>query len=135
MPKDALKFAVGIILTIAFLSIVIVLTNKGLSAAKNAEKQYDNMIASTTSEYAIYDGTTVTGSQVVTAINTLRSELNIVVKTRANDAGKTYNASTAYDTSAVGWNTDDTINVNASFKSVLSHNSNGVVDTITFTQQ
>ena len=133
MPKDALKFAVGIILTIAFLSIVIVLTNKGLSAAKNAEKQYDNMIASTTSEYAIYDGTTVTGSQVVTAINTLRNDLDIVVKTKADTAGETYSSTKAYDASAA---TDaKKINTNASFKSTVQINDNGVATSITFVQQ
>ena len=155
MPKDALKFAVGIILTIAFLSIVIVLTNKGLSAAKNAEKQYDNMIASTSSEYAIYDNTTVTGSQVITAIRTLGNDVTLYVGTKANplvvnghnvptagvgatlksyqtDASNT--AQAKYEADA---NSDSIYKVNetAAFSASLVINSNNVVTGIVFQQQ
>lgn len=137
MIKDIINWvsenlvAVVIILIAGFVLIAFSLGkgffNKNVASASNMSNKANAQ------KYAMYDNSTVTGSDVITALNSdLETGFTISVKT-------TGGTSTTYTVSSV-YNVTDPSNANyieptGSFKSVLTKNSNGTVTSITFTQQ
>lgn len=86
-----------------------------------------------------FDNNSVMGSDVISAINKYSSAtLTVTVCTKANAAGKAYNGPAAVGGTAYtdpGVSAADHINESAMFKSTVSTNANGEVDSIKFVQQ
>ncbi len=87
----------------------------------------------TANNYSAFDNQSVSGGDVISAINTkATTDLTIIVITNSDTVGITYSSATynISDTSSI-----DYIEPNATFHSVIGKTYNGTVTTITFTQQ
>lgn len=101
-------------------------TDSGTSQLSAMSSQYDNV------EFMMYDNLRVTGREVVNVIKKHSADINVVVNTKANNSGITYNASNkrlAEKTS------NDYINPSALFLGELIIGANEELKEIVFTQQ
>lgn len=148
--KKILLFSVGLILVVGFVAIGLTIYNKGKTSVANTSAQYDNLVSQYDDvEYALYDGGTASGSEVVALCKALARKqdgVTIVVKTGKNTTGitfkygttdsekATYEANiTAAETKRA--NSDDYINPAASFSGKVEKDSNNIVTKVTFTQK
>ncbi|MCW3793938.1 ABC transporter permease [Paenibacillus sp. LS1] len=155
--SSALKVAAGIFLTIALITIVVLLFVSAQEATKTAQNNFSEIQTELSqASYAVYDGTTISGSQVLNATRKYasREQFGIQIKTGKNTAGTWYNkvvnvtdpvGSTTYGSisgsaSGVVANTaadshNEYVNPSGTFKSSLVYDKSGVVRGLVFVQQ
>lgn len=91
--SSALKVAAGIFLTIALITIVVILFVSAQEATKTAQNNFSDIQTELSqASFTVYDDTTVSGSQVTNALRKFkdRAEFGIQVKTGKNTAGEWY---------------------------------------------
>lgn len=91
--SSALKVAAGIFLTIALITIVVILFVSAQEATKTAQNNFSDIQTELSqASFTVYDDTTVSGSQVTNALRKFkdRVEFGIQVKTGKNAAGEWY---------------------------------------------
>lgn len=91
--SSALKVAAGIFLTIALITIVVILFVSAQEATKTAQNNFSDIQTELSqASFTVYDDTTVSGSQVTNALRKFsdREEFGIMVKTGKNGTGQWY---------------------------------------------
>jgi len=129
----AIKIAIGVIMTLILVGAMITLFLKVVPSIDKANSKIDTISAQMDMIYfKSYDNTNVSGSEVVSAINTkASSDITVTVKTQASSKEVNYNSST-YNITNV--NDSNYIEPTAKFKSEVKRNSNNAVSKIVFTQ-
>lgn len=132
--RKVIFFAVIIFFSLLLIGVQIGFFNKTQPIIEKSDTKLDTVATQlNNSEFKKYDGTTISGSDVISLINTkASSNLTIKVKTNSNPSGKSYNSGS--------YNLKDIYDVNyieeqAQFDSVLVDTSNGTVTGITVTEQ
>jgi hypothetical protein len=128
-----LILAAGVIITCIVVGLGFFISRE----AKNASDSGTNQLSAMSSQYAnvefaMYDGLKVTGSEVANVIKNHGGRIQVMVKTKANTGGKTYNSTSL---SKVNKSDVDYINPSALFLGELVKNVNEEVTEIVFTQQ
>ncbi|MEF2967264.1 ABC transporter permease [Paenibacillus sp. M1] len=154
--SSALKVAAGIFLTIALITIVVILFVSAQEATKTAQNNFSDIQTELSqASFTVYDDTTVSGSQVTNALRKFRDreEFGIQVKTGKNSSGEWYgdilkisgtlsaeeygsvSGSSGADISDT-WNEklDEYVNPSGKFKAKVIKDNSNVVRGITFTQ-
>lgn len=154
--SSALKVAAGIFLTIALITIVVILFVSAQEATKTAQNNFSDIQTELSqASFTVYDDTTISGSQVTNALRKFRDrdQFGIQVKTGKNSGGEwygyvlnigvsesseTYGSVTGPSQADIGnsWNEvlNQYVNPSGKFKaSVVKDNSN-VVRGLIFTQ-
>ncbi|EOS57206.1 MULTISPECIES: hypothetical protein [Paenibacillus] len=91
--SSALKVAAGIFLTIALITIVVILFVSAQEATKTAQNSFSDIQTELSqAAFTVYDDTTVSGSQVTNALRKFkdRDQFGILVKTGKNRGGEWY---------------------------------------------
>ncbi|NWL90353.1 MULTISPECIES: ABC transporter permease [unclassified Paenibacillus] len=91
--SSALKVAAGIFLTIALITIVVVLFVSAQEATKTAQNNFSDIQTELSqASFTVYDDTTVSGSQVTNALRKFkeRDQFGIQVLTGKNHQGEWY---------------------------------------------
>ncbi len=91
--SSALKVAAGIFLTIALITIVVILFVSAQEATKTAQNNFSDIQTELSqASFTVYDETTISGSQVTNALRKFkdRDEFGIQVKTGKNSLGQWY---------------------------------------------
>lgn len=132
--RKALYMAVGVFFALIIITMGIVYYNKTEPVMNTSSSKIDTISAQLDSiDYKTYNGTSVSGSEVISAINTkASSNVAVKVKTKANSSGKTYNSG-SYNIKDI--NDNDYIEVTAMFDSEVERTDNGTVTGIVFEQQ
>lgn len=155
--SSALKVAAGIFLTIALITIVVLLFVSAQEATKTAQNNFSEIQTELSqASFAVYDGTTISGSQVLNATRkySSRDQFGIQIKTGKNRVGTWYNkvvnvsdpvGSSNYGSitgtaSGVVSNTTseahaEYVNPSGKFKSSLVYDKSGVVRGFVFDQE
>lgn len=153
--SSALKVAAGIFLTIALITIVVILFISAQEATKTAQNNFSDIQTELAqASFTVYDETTISGSQVINALRKYKGkeQFGIQIKTGKNKGGEWYGyqlnigndssedygsvihdgAGNILDT----WNEADSEYVNPSgkFKAKVVKDSSNVVRGLTFTQ-
>ncbi|GIO37287.1 MULTISPECIES: hypothetical protein [Paenibacillus] len=154
--SSALKVAAGIFLTIALITIVVILFVSAQEATKTAQNNFSDIQTELSqASFTVYDDTTVSGSQVTNALRKFkdRVEFGIQVKTGKNAAGEWYGdmlritgtlTNEQYG-SVIGasganisntWNEklDEYVNPSGKFKAKVIKDNSNVVRGLVFTQ-
>ncbi len=128
----AIKIAIGVIMTLILVGAMITLFLKVVPSIDKANSKIDTISSQMDMIYfKSYEKTTVSGSEVISAINTkASSDITVTVTTQAGTTKK-YNSS-SYNITDV--NKDDYIEPTAKFNSKVERNSNNAVSGITFVQ-
>lgn len=155
--QKALVMAAGIFLAIALITTAVVLFVSAQEATKTAQTSFSDIQTELSqTAYTVYDGTTVSGSQVVNALRKFqdKGEFGVQVITGKNPTGswyfKTVNitvpvGSTGYGSittapvtgsivNASNEASNDYINPTGKFKANLIKDNSNVIRGITFTQ-
>ncbi|WP_068617459.1 ABC transporter permease [Paenibacillus tuaregi] len=153
--STALKVAAGIFLTIALITIVVILFISAQEATKTAQNNFSDIQTELAqASFTVYDDTSISGSQVVNAIRKFKDkgQFGIKVHTGKNKSGVWYGSSLnvgdasdgSYgsvigksDTDAgVSW--DETspnyVNPSGKFRAQVVKDSSNVVRGLIFTQ-
>jgi hypothetical protein len=91
--SSALKVSAGIFLTIALITIVVVLFISAQEATKSAQNNFaDIQTEMSQASFTVYDNTTVSGSQVLNALRKFqdKGEFGVEVATGKNTSGSWY---------------------------------------------
>ncbi|MGG6311058.1 ABC transporter permease [Paenibacillus macerans] len=91
--SSALKVAAGIFLTIALITIVVILFVSAQEATKTAQNNFSDIQTELSqASFTVYDDTTISGSQVTNALRKFRDreQFGIQVKTGKNRGGEWY---------------------------------------------
>jgi hypothetical protein len=91
--STALKVSAGIFLTIALITIVVVLFISAQEATKSAQNNFaDIQTEMSQASFTVYDNTTVSGSQVLNALRKFqdKGEFGVQVATGKNTSGSWY---------------------------------------------
>ncbi|MGN7357104.1 ABC transporter permease [Paenibacillus sp. SAF-054] len=91
--SSALKVAAGIFLTIALITIVVILFISAQEATKTAQNNFSDIQTELSqASFTVYDGTSISGSQVTNALRKFRDkdQFGILVKTGKNRGGQWY---------------------------------------------
>jgi len=91
--STALKVSAGIFLTIALITIVVVLFISAQEATKSAQNNFaDIQTEMSQASFTVYDNTTVSGSQVLNALRKFqdKGQFGVEVKTGKNTTGSWY---------------------------------------------
>ncbi|MCJ8012533.1 ABC transporter permease [Paenibacillus sp. KQZ6P-2] len=91
--SSALKVAAGIFLTIALITIVVILFISAQEATKTAQNNFSDIQTELSqAAFTVYDGTSISGSQVTNALRKFRDkdQFGIMVKTGKNKGGQWY---------------------------------------------
>lgn len=91
--SSALKVAAGIFLTIALITIVVLLFISAQEATKTAQNNFaDIQTELSQAAFTVYDGTTISGSQVTNALRKYadKDQFGIQVITGKNKSGQWY---------------------------------------------
>ncbi|MOA32088.1 hypothetical protein D3C78_1532780 [compost metagenome] len=148
--------AAGIFLTIALITIVVVLFVSAQEATKTAQNNFSDIQTELSqASFTVYDDTTVSGSQVTNALRKFkdRGQFGIQVKTGKNSTGQWYgnvlnisSLSSAEDFGAVNgtsyadisnsWNESlvDYVNPSGKFKAKVIKDNSNVVRGLIFIQ-
>ena len=158
--STALKVAAGIFLTIALITIVVILFISAQEATKTAQNNFSDIQTELSqASFTVYDGTTISGSQVTNALRKFKDkdQFGVKIETGKNLTtggawyGNVLNMSVANTNSEYGsvidptsrqGNINDTINeanaeyVNPSgkFRASIVKDSSNVVRGLIFTQ-
>lgn len=155
--QRAMVMAAGIFLSVLLISLAVVMFSSAQDMAKQAQSGFTTIQSEIAyKEYSVYDGTTVTGSQVINAIRKFQyvEPFAIQVRTRGNTSGYwyLYNATLSGNTVNMGSKKSGTvgsdlqnnafnpssnnyINPTAKFTSTIYTDVNQVVRAIVFEQQ
>ena len=92
--RKALYMAVGVFFALIIITTGISYYNKTEPVMSTSSSKIDTISSQLDAiDYKTYNGTQVSGSEVISAINTkASSNVAIKVKTKANSSGKTYNS-------------------------------------------
>ncbi len=147
----AIMIGVGVVITLAVISIGFLILRQGQDTSKNALNKIDNMNTSLAeSDYTLYDGLEVSGSEVLNTIRKFKSEyIAIQVKTGRDASGTwyIYNATESNGTAQVEGEidfdlsdaldpaTNQYINPNGRFLGSVLRDTNGSVSAIVFEQK
>lgn len=155
--SSALKVAAGLFLTIALITIVVVLFISAQEATKTAQNNFSSIQKELDqTQYAVYDNTNISGSQVVSSLRKFQDQksFGIQVITGRNKTGSWYmhevnttaspdsteygsvNSSTAGGTfkDALDETSNNYINPTGTFKSEIVRDRSNVVRALIFTQ-
>ncbi|ODP26613.1 hypothetical protein PTI45_04018 [Paenibacillus nuruki] len=153
--STALKVAAGIFLTIALITIVVILFMSAQEATKTAQSNFAQIQTELSStSYTVYDNTKVSGSQVLNSLRKYQTDeqFGIQVKTGKNPSGVWYfttvNTSTSSDqygsvetgkpagalTSAQDQSSSNYINPSGTFHSEIIRDKSNVIRAIVFEQ-
>ncbi len=154
--SSALKVAAGIFLTIALITIVVVLFVSAQEATKTAQNNFSDIQTELSqASFTVYDDTTVSGPQVTNALRKFkdRGQFGIQVKTGKNSSGQWYgnvlnisSLSSAEEFGAVNgisyadisnsWNESliDYVNPSGKFKAKVIKDNSNVVRGLIFVQ-
>lgn len=91
--SSALKVAAGIFLTIALITIVVILFISAQEATKTAQNNFSDIQTELSqASFTVYDGTSISGSQVTNALRKFydKDQFGILVKTGKNKGGQWY---------------------------------------------
>lgn len=91
--SSALKVAAGIFLTIALITIVVILFISAQEATKTAQNNFSDIQTELSqAAFTVYDGTTISGSQVTNALRKYKDkdQFGILVRTGKNKTGQWY---------------------------------------------
>lgn len=154
--SSALKVAAGIFLTIALITIVVLLFVSAQEATKTAQNNFSDIQRELSqATFTVYDSTTVSGNQVLNALRKYsnKDQFGIQVITGKNTTGAWYNnminltvgsptygaitTGTATGTIAQASNeaSNDYVNPSGRFESQIVYDQNNVVRGITFKQK
>lgn len=130
--QKSLVMGASIMVTIGIISIGLMIFSQGNNLVKESSK---NMVDLTQElslkRYIAYEDTLISGSEVINAINKYANDnMNVLVKTLSNSTGESYTG----DYSMSNISNDNYINTTGVFESKLDTNTNGVVESIIFTQ-
>lgn len=154
--SSALKVAAGIFLTIALITIVVILFVSAQEATKTAQNNFSDIQTELSqASFTVYDDTTISGSQVTNALRKFkdREQFGILVKTGKNKSGEWYgnilsisgqesseqygsvNGTSQADISN-SWNEvyDQYVNPSGKFKARVIKDNSNVVRGLIFTQ-
>lgn len=131
--RKALYMAVGVFFALIIITMGITYYNKTRPVMDNSSNKLDTMATQLDAiDYKSFDGTTVSGSEVVSCINTKASDnITVNVKTSSNSSGKSYNSG-SYNIKDISDN--NFVEPTASFASELKKTDNGTVTGIEFEQ-
>ncbi|CAM4411625.1 ABC transporter permease [Paenibacillus phoenicis] len=154
--SSALKVAAGIFLTIALITIVVILFVSAQEATKTAQNSFSDIQTELSqASFTVYDDTTVSGSQVTNALRKFkdRDQFGILVKTGKNRGGEWYgdilnvnesesseyygaviNHSNAPISNAWDERLNEYVNPSGKFKAKVVKDSSNVVRGLIFTQ-
>ncbi|WP_138493481.1 ABC transporter permease [Paenibacillus pinistramenti] len=153
--SSALKVAAGIFLTIALITIVVILFISAQEATKTAQNNFSDIQTELAqASFTVYDDTTISGSQVTNALRKYKGKLQfgIEVKTGKNTTGQWYGykldvsntASSSYGSvlndsaASIGSTWDEAsneyVNPSGKFKAEVIKDSSNVVRGLVFTQ-
>ncbi len=91
--SSALKVAAGIFLTIALITIVVILFISAQEATKTAQNNFSDIQTELSqAAFTVYDGTTISGSQVTNALRKYKDkdQFGVFIATGKNKAGQWY---------------------------------------------
>lgn len=91
--STALKVAAGLFLTIALITIVVLMFIQAQEATKNAQETFSNIQTELSqTAYTVYDNTTVSGSQVMNSLRKFsdKGQFGVQVVTGKNPVGAWY---------------------------------------------
>ncbi|MFD1175678.1 ABC transporter permease [Paenibacillus puldeungensis] len=154
--SSALKVAAGIFLTIALITIVVILFVSAQEATKTAQNNFSDIQTELSqASFTVYDDTTISGSQVTNALRKFkdREQFGILVRTGKNKSGEWYgnilsisgqesseqfgsvNGTSQADISN-SWNEvyDQYVNPSGKFKARVVKDNSNVVRGLIFTQ-
>jgi hypothetical protein len=145
----ALMIAAAVLITIAIITLGVVVFQSGQEAASSAQRGFSDLQQEMSAvQFAAYDQKTVSGSQVVNALRkySANPQFGVQVKTGKNTAGTWYgkvvsatgtlSAGGTIDLSAVYDDAhNDYVNPTGTFKSQLVYDSNRVVRGLLFAQK
>lgn len=154
--SSALKVAAGIFLTIALITIVVILFVSAQEATKTAQNNFSDIQQELSqASFTVYDDTTISGSQVINALRKFkdREQFGILVITGKNKIGEWYgnilNISDQESSGQYGsvsgtsktdisnsWNEvyDQYVNPSGKFKARVIKDNSNVVRGLIFTQ-
>ncbi|WP_433946595.1 ABC transporter permease [Paenibacillus sp. SN-8-1] len=153
--STALKVAAGIFLTIALITIVVILFISAQEATKTAQNNFSDIQTELAqASFTVYDDTSISGSQVVNAIRKYngKDQFGIKVLTGKNQSGVWYGSSlntadvtdgaygsvTGKSTTDVSKSWDETdsnyVNPSGKFKAQVVKDSSNVVRGLIFIQ-
>ncbi|MFD5853172.1 MULTISPECIES: hypothetical protein [Bacillati] len=144
--KKALLFGAGLFLTIALITLFVIIYSTASDASKAAQNEFTSLQTELSEQtYLVYDNTTVSGSQVINAIRKFEGQdIGIKVATgKGNTSWYIKNASdpnnlTAASGSTSGATTETNpayINPSGNFSAKVTRDGNKVIRAIEFTQE
>ena len=142
MSKKIVVFAMSAFMLLIFAGLYFGLGNKGKNSAVDTMQKLDDYLSpSDNIQYALYDGTSVSGSEVIDLIKNIKDDGVSIIVTNGSGNEKTYTYATvtASGSSDVKNITDKSvtasyINSFANFKSSIVRDENDAVSAIKFTQ-
>lgn len=134
--NTAMKVGAGLMLTIALITLVVILYQASTGAIIEGKNDFANTQAELSDQkYDIYESSNLTGSEVVNAIRKYarKADFKISIKTFKDSGGTTYTKGDYGETKNV--TSSKYVNPSGIFMGKLDRDANGVVTGITFTQQ
>ncbi|MFD1736221.1 ABC transporter permease [Bacillus salitolerans] len=144
--KQALLLGAGLFLTIALITLMVTIFGTASNAGKAAQNEFTGLQTELAEQtFLVYDGTVVTGSQVLSALNKFdgHTEFGVMVQTGLSTAWYYANASNPNSLTAATASTINTkiqgstyyINPSGKFNATIVRDSNDVIKAIKFVQQ
>ncbi|MHA0855271.1 ABC transporter permease [Paenibacillus sp. CMAA1364] len=156
--SSALKVSAGIFLTIALITIVVVLFISAQEATKTAQSSFaDIQTEMSQASFTVYDNTTVSGSQVLNALRKFKDkeQFGVEVRTGKNTTGSWYferintlnnpgesdygsvmnTGATGQITRASNESENDYVNPSGKFEAQVVKDNSNVIRAITFKQK
>lgn len=125
--QKAIMIGVGLFITIIIIAAVMLITGMGQDMLQSGQQQVTNISASLQAQLtADFDGTTVTGAQVITAVKRYYQDDTMIIKVKATANGATKD----YGKIVAGGSFDAS---NYTVESVASNNNVTKVGTLTDT--
>ena len=132
--STGLKKAAGVLLAIALISAIVFIAAKGIATLNNAGTKMDTTNQHTINmQYMQFNNKDVSGSEVLSAINTKASTKCYIKVTTSDGHVATYTDETNY----VGNSPTDAgyVEPTATFKATVHKTANGTVDGLIFQQK
>lgn len=89
--QKAIMIGVGLFITIIIIAAVMLITGMGQDMLTSGQQQVSNISSSLQAQITSdFDGTTVTGAQVISAVKRYYTDETMVIKVKATKTGNTY---------------------------------------------